>query len=805
MPRMNSPRRIARLVVCLSAAMLLPAPAAFAQATAPNPMQTYESLKRFALTGGSATVQNLVLKRDRAEMTFSGAFYFDVPVAGKVRGAVFMGKGSFRAEPPPVPFERENLRRLLKADVVESDFSTAVLRFTDDTFDRIGQNATTTGEPPAEAQNLAREFEPRLLRETGANVSARLTMSILNRESPGFFLAQFDKGRRDRFTFLLDHQCRIPAQVFGINGGEKGLVFAYRRELYENDVWLAFYSVQDLDRGEVDYSEVYDIVIIRHYAIDVDLRGGGEKLQVHARMDGVPAAEGVWAVPFALNEELSEYDSVRQKKALRLQGAKFADGSKLDVVQEEWESGITVFFPAARRKGEVFSIVVELQGDYMLTWMTAAYPRGTTSWYPRHGYLNRSTYEMTFRHKKRDKVATVGVRVSEEPAPDDKDSILSRWKMEQPVALVSFGVGPFERHNRSAETASGLLPLEFNSMPGSITAIDEGFVLQELSNSIRYFNELFSAYPYPRFSALFHPRGFGQGFPTMLLLPVRQKGGWFDKYIYSFIAHEAAHQWWGNIVAWRSYRDQWLSEGFAEYSGVLFTGQREKAAARRDLIDDMRKALVAPPFTDTGTGQGKLGEFGPIILGHRLSTRQSYNAYVTLIYSKGGLVLRMLHFLLSNPASGDERAFFAMMKDFVKLHENGSATSDSFRQVAGEHFARSPIAQKYGLKDLDWFFQQWVYEAKLPSYRLEYAVEPQPDGTAVIKGTLFQDNAPQNWFMPLPVVFTFGKDQVARGTVHALGPSTPVSIKLPKAPSKVELDPEMWVLSEKTSTKSVGR
>ena len=43
------------------------------------------------------------------------------------------------------------------------------------------------------------------------------------------------------------------------------------------------------------------------------------------------------------------------------------------------------------------------------------------------------------------------------------------------------------------------------------------------------------------------------------------------------MSHETAHQWWGNIVAWRSYRDQWLSEGFAEYSGVLYTAIRAKS------------------------------------------------------------------------------------------------------------------------------------------------------------------------------------------------------------------------------------
>jgi aminopeptidase N len=50
-----------------------------------------------------------------------------------------------------------------------------------------------------------------------------------------------------------------------------------------------------------------------------------------------------------------------------------------------------------------------------------------------------------------------------------------------------------------------------------------------------------------------------------------------SKYTYVFIAHETAHQWWGDMVSWRSYRDQWLSEGFAEYSGILYTGRLDSA------------------------------------------------------------------------------------------------------------------------------------------------------------------------------------------------------------------------------------
>jgi aminopeptidase N len=344
------------------------------------------------------------------------------------------------------------------------------------------------------------------------------------------------------------------------------------------------------------------------------------------------------------------------------------------------------------------------------------------------------------------------------------------------------------------------IPVEFNSLPGSYLAIKEDFILAEMDNSLRYFSVLFGKYPYPVFSAAFHPFGFGQGLPGLLMIPPADRA---NKHTYAFIAHETAHQWWGDVVLWRSYRDQWLSEGFAEYSGVLYTGLRESMDARTDLVNDMRRALRDPPVTKTGLGKGRLNDVGPIILGHRLNTSKTYGAYQTLIYSKGALVLRMLHFLFANPANGDDKAFFDMMTDFVARHRDGYASTDDFRAVANEHFARTPIAQRYKLRDLNWFFSQWVYQTGLPSYKVEYRLQDTPDGKAVISGNVYQENVPETWFMPLPLVMNFGGNQWASGTVMAFGPKTPFEIKLPMKPRKVELDPTHWILSERTSIESM--
>lgn len=776
--------------------------AALAQTSSPaGGKELYDQIRVFSLGGGASVVKGLTLHRDRAVMTFDGTFYFAAPVNGRISGAVFVGNGRFSADVPPGEFEIQNVRRLLNAEIVEGEFSTAVLRFSDDTFESLGQTPTA-GVVDNHIQKLATETEGRILKETGANLSARIALSYLNQEKPGFFFATFDGGKR-RFSYVLDYQNRIPVANFGLNGGEKGLVFAYDSDTDSNEVWVAFYSLADYQQKAVAYSDMNDLIDIEHYDLSVDLHEHKKAVILSAQIQARPLLPNLRAVTFQIGEDLSVYESRRLKKQMRLKEARVG-GKEAAFAQEDWEGGFTIFLPPEAGTEANLKFEVRLQGDFMYDAETVEdchYPRSNETWFPRHGYLDRATFDLTFLHPKKLRIATAGVRLSEEPAPEDKNLVITKYRMQQPVALVTFALAPFERHTQMVKFEKGgvgePIPLEFNSLPGSIIAIKEDFILAELDNSLRYFTSLFGKYPYPTFGAAFHPFGFGQGFPTLLMIPATDHA---NKFTYVFIAHETSHQWWGDMVLWRSYRDQWLSEGFAEYSGILYTGFRQGPGARDELIGLLRTSLRDPPRTLTGVGKGRLVDVGPIILGHRLSTNKTRGAYQTLIYNKGALVLRMLHFLLTDPGTGQGSAFFDMMTDFVNRYRDKVASTDDFRAVANEHFAKSPVARKYHLNNLDWFFKQWVYHTELPSYQMEYQLEDKPGGKTVLTGTVTQSNTPADWFMPLPLVIYFGK-QEARGVVHAYGPQANFTIELPMRPSKVELDPDHWVLSEKTTTK----
>lgn len=796
-----SPRRFLFCLPLAIAAFVVPATVFGQDNPSAKARDFYDRIKPFTLNS-AVPVKELTLQRDRAQMTFNGTLYFAAPVDGHVTGAVFVGEGHFNAAVPPNEFEKGNLKRLLGTEVVDSDFKTAVLRFSDDTFERLGQTANG-GAIDQQAQKLASELDARILKQTGANLPARLALSILNQEKPGFFFANFDGGKRGRFSLLLDYQNRIPVANFDINAGEKGLIFTYRADDMYNEVWMAFYGQEDYQRGAVEYSDVNDLIDVTHYDMSVDLTDYKKETAITARVKADTRAANLRAIPFRIGEDLGENDNWRLKKQMRLKQAKLG-GNEVPFAQEDWEGGFTVFVPGDAPAGQALELTLTLEGDMMYDAQTCDchYPRSNSSWFPRHGYLDRATFDLTFRHPKKFKIASGGVRLSEDPDPDDKNLTITKYRLDRPVPLMTFALAPFERHSQMVKWEQGgvgdPIPIEFNSLPGSIMAIKEDFILAEMDNSLRFFTTMFGKYPYASFSAAFHPFNFGQGFPSLLMIPNTDRA---SKYTYVFIAHETAHQWWGDIVSWRSYRDQWLSEGFAEYSGILYTEKRAGVGAHDELLSQLRESLKRSPETETGLAKGRLVDVGPIILGHRLSTRKTMGAYQTLIYNKGALVLRMLHFLLSDPSTSNGDGFFDMMTDFVNRYHDKFASTDDFRRVANEHFARSPIGRQYHLNNLDWFFHQWVYRTELPSYHLEYQLQDQPDGKVLLSGTITQDNVPEDWIMPLPLLMSFGGKQEARGAVMAHGPQSTFQIRLPARPQKVELDPHRWVLSDKTSTK----
>jgi aminopeptidase N len=134
----------------------------------------------------------------------------------------------------------------------------------------------------------------------------------------------------------------------------------------------------------------------------------------------------------------------------------------------------------------------------------------------------------------------------------------------------------------------------------------------------------------------------------------------------------------------------------------------------------------------------------------------------------------MMHFLFTDPQTGDGQAFFDLMRDFVRRYNGSTASTEQFFAMANEHVRETPLARKFGYTSLDWFFRQWVTKTYLPTYELSYHIEQTPDGGTFLKGEISQLGFPESdtWIMPLPLVISFPGHGIARATVLAKGSHT---------------------------------
>ena len=161
----------------------------------------------------------------------------------------------------------------------------------------------------------------------------------------------------------------------------------------------------------------------------------------------------------------------------------------------------------------------------------------------------------------------------------------------------------------------------------------------------------------------------------------------FPSYPSFFIAHEIAHQWWGQAVGWKNYHEQWLSEGFAQYFAALYAERERGPEQFANVLRQMRKWAI------------DLSPQGPVYLGYRLGhIRGEGRTFRALVYNKGAMVLHMLRRL-----AGDE-AFFAGLRDFYATWRYRKAGTDDFR-AAMEKAAGRPLGR---------FFDRWIFGSGIP-------------------------------------------------------------------------------------------
>ena len=218
-------------------------------------------------------------------------------------------------------------------------------------------------------------------------------------------------------------------------------------------------------------------------------------------------------------------------------------------------------------------------------------------------------------------------------------------------------------------------------------------------------------------------------------------------------AHEVAHQWWGQTVGFGSYRDQWMSEGFADFSASLFLMETRKDQKEyRDFWALLRRRLLEK------NAQGvRPVDVGPVVMGTRVSTsRSGGDVYQMLIYPKGAYILHMLEMLFWTSKYG-EQPFKAAMHDFVKSYQNKAATTEDFKAVMERDMPPWMDVDKN--HKLDWFFDAYVYGTEVPKYTITSTFEKKGEETTA-HFTLTQSGVSDGFTMIVPIYVEFADKRV---------------------------------------------
>jgi aminopeptidase N len=317
---------------------------------------------------------------------------------------------------------------------------------------------------------------------------------------------------------------------------------------------------------------------------------------------------------------------------------------------------------------------------------------------------------------------------------------------------------------------------------------------------LRIYNSYFGKLPYSRIAMTQQPAGFfGQAWPTLVYMPYtafldptqrhnlfgssQAAGDVFWQYVGP---HEVAHQWWGHVIGWSSYRDQWMSEGFAEFSASLWVQKVKGINKFVSFWEEQRKMIVEPQLATKGR---KPYTIGPITAGYRLNSGKTGGAARFLIYPKGAYVLHMLRMLMydSRDKTGDPDARFkAMMQEFVKNYFNQDVSTEQFKRIVEKHM--TPEMDLDGNRRMDWFFNQWVYGTEVPAYKFEYQLNVA-GGKPILSGRITQSGVSDNFRMRVPIWLDSGKGWVRLGAATLVGNSSfdLPAITLAQQPKRVAL------------------
>lgn len=742
-----------------------------------------------------------------------GKLAFFQPIDGRITGFVFSGLGHTLALPRD-PAEKQQMARFLGSPVLDQQFVSIYARFTDDTAqDLLAQLHRASLQPAADAP-FASLWLPQLARLNPTH-SLRILVEKYCATPRHFFHAGIDGILTGPFDVLLD---QMRAENFMIGQPRSVNKVSYY------DVWTS-YALRDYSPPSVPFH-------VLRYQINTTIRPDN-------------SLEGDSSVDFRASTGGESILFIQLARALKVESISFGSGETLLFFQNEGlteqelrsrgDDTLCVFLPRTPQSGDTFTLRFRYRGNVIENYGNSVlYVGARESWYPHFGDAAEfAPYDLTLRWPKHLRLVATGEKSDEH---EDGDFRIARWKSNLPVPEAGFNLGEYavaslSSSNHTVEVyANKLLELailsrltqssaERESIP-RIPIIDSSTpsgvlpppppspadalksLAREVDSSINFFEKYSGPFPFRHLAVSQIPGTFGQGWPGLLYLSTfsflppeaQERVGLNSTSQEAFTdiipVHEVAHQWWGNVVGWSSYRDQWIDEGFAVYLSLLFADSQKMPDRTLNtwLTRYRKRLLTTSPDSDVAPA-----DIGAVVMGTRLSSSKSPDAYDVVVYSKGAWIIHMLRQMLRQPNSRDPDArFIALLHTLVTKYAQGALSTEQLQKEV--EAVMTPAMDLEGGRSMEWFFEEYVRGTGIPHYKVEFTTHRTDKGFQV-RGKLLQSGVPRSFIAPVPLYINSGSGRgVLLGTVVTSGDETSFSFNTQADPRKLLIDPHMTLL-----------
>jgi hypothetical protein len=773
-----------------------------------------------------------------------GTIAFTQDVQGRITGAFFEGDGEVLLIPPN-EVERKAMSIFTGMAILEERFSTAYFRFNDNTAvelqpglrapDDAQEFVTQWNET---ARNLAQVDAMRLL-ETFCDMlpvgDGSAKAATLSNPSDRLLHVRIQGKTLGVFDVLYDSTAAEQVEAGQAKTAENGAVYY--------DVWASFStektgaarsSARELQTLPPEPEPHEDPIFPRNYVIDARV-DPPKQLEAEVKLDLDVRHDGSRLLLFELSRYLKLQTVEADKHAVEFIQNPAIEGTRL---ARSGNDLVAVILPEQVHKGQKISLRFVYAGEVLAEagrGLLYVGERGT--WYPNRG-LAMSNFDLTFHYPAGWTLVATGKPTPISPASRAVDAHasadaeqVSRWVSERPVPVAGFDLGKYGRVTAQAgdvavETyATGGVERNFPStataepvpmkpggqvLPPMVTGLapspagNAASVSDLAARAVRYYAERFGPYPYSKLALTQVPGRESQGWPGLIFLssyafltPDERRELHMNPSLelvdQQVPAHEAAHQWWGDLIVWKTYRDQWFSEGLASYCALMMLEERNPEGVRQ-VLDRYRHDLLEK---DKNGNLPK--DAGPVTLGSRLLSSHFPEGYEAISYGRAAWLFHMLRTMLQDGArsdvhpSNEQEPFVRALRKVRDRYEGKDISTRELLDVFAEDLP--PSLRYQGKASLAWFLDGWVNGTSIPKLTLQGVKYTEKSKDVIASGVIKQEDADVNLITSVPVyAVTSGKTPIFVGRVFADGAETPFHLTVPANTHKLVLDPYETIL-----------